>query len=74
MSLEFFDDVLIPASLIQSPCSYNSVDSLWTWKYGENDDEFVLDIGEEVRVGTKFSPFLALIQDNAADLSRLIIF
>lgn len=49
LSLDFFEDIFIPASLLQEPCVYNSSQSLWTWKYGENQDtDFVMDIGEEV--------------------------
>ena len=49
ISVDFFDDILIPAALLQAPCVYNPVDGLWTWKYGENHDtDFVMDIGEEV--------------------------
>ena len=46
ISLEFFEDILIPAALLQSPCVFNPIDNLWTWKYQEND--FVMDIGEQV--------------------------
>ena len=49
ISVEFFEDILIPSALLQAPCVYNPVDGLWTWKYGENaDTDFVMDIGEEV--------------------------
>lgn len=49
ISVDFFEDILIPAALLQAPCVYNPADSLWTWKYGENHDtDFVMDIGEEV--------------------------
>ena len=53
ISVDFFDDILIPASLLQSPCVYNPSDGLWTWKYGENHDtDFVMDLGEEVKTST----------------------
>lgn len=49
ISMDFFDDISVPSSLLQSPSSYNPSSGLWTWKYGEDDDsEFVMDIGEEV--------------------------
>jgi hypothetical protein len=49
--VDFFDDILIPAALLQAPCVYNPADGLWTWKYGENHDtDFVMDIGEEVYI------------------------
>jgi DNA-directed RNA polymerase III subunit RPC8 len=51
ISVDFFDDILIPAALLQAPCVYNPADGLWTWKYGENHDtDFVMDIGEEVYI------------------------
>jgi DNA-directed RNA polymerase III subunit RPC8 len=51
ISVDFFDDILIPAALLQAPCVYNPTDGLWTWKYGENHDtDFVMDIGEEVYI------------------------
>lgn len=46
ISVEFFEDILIPAALLQAPCVYNPLDSLWTWKYDDND--FIMDIGQEV--------------------------
>ncbi len=48
ISTEFFEDILIPAALLQAPCVYNPVDGLWTWKYGEPENDFLMDIGEEV--------------------------
>jgi DNA-directed RNA polymerase III subunit RPC8 len=46
VSVDFFDDILIPASLLQNPSVFNSEEGLWIWKYEEND--LTLDIGEEV--------------------------
>ncbi len=48
ISTEFFEDILIPAALLQAPCVYNPIDGLWTWKYGEPENDFLMDIGEEV--------------------------
>jgi len=61
ISTEFFDDISIPAALLQAPCVFNPVDSLWTWKYGENaDTDFVMEIGEEVGVFWSCVCFLCL--------------
>lgn len=51
VSLDFFDDVFIPSYLLQAPSEFNAETSLWLWKYGEEDsgDEFVMDIGEQVK-------------------------
>ena len=68
ISVDFFDDILIPAALLQAPCVYNPVDGLWTWKYGENHDtDFVMDIGEEVG-------FILLFILNTVQLLRISIF
>jgi DNA-directed RNA polymerase III subunit RPC8 len=49
ISLDFFDDILIPAALLQSPCVFNPANNLWSWKYEENaESPFIMEIGEEV--------------------------
>ncbi len=49
LSLGFFDEISVPSSLLQSPSTFNPTTGLWTWKYGdESENEFVMDIGEEV--------------------------
>jgi len=51
LSLEFFDDILIPSSQLQNPSIFNSDTGLWVWKYDgsmESENEFVLEIGDEV--------------------------
>ena len=61
LSLEFFDDVLVPSSLLQSPSTFNAATGLWTWKYGEDQDsEFVMDVGEEVRFRVRTIHFTGL--------------
>jgi DNA-directed RNA polymerase III subunit RPC8 len=52
VSLEFFDDILIPASQLQNPSAFNPSTNLWVWKYdtdGDSTNEFPLTIGEEVK-------------------------
>jgi len=49
--LEFFDDILIPSSQLQNPSIFNSDTGLWVWNYDgsmESENEFVLEIGDEV--------------------------
>ena len=54
ISLYFFDDVFVPAYLLQSPSEYRKKDGHWVWKYGEESDgEFVFVIGGVVRLRVK---------------------
>ena len=52
VSLEFFDDILIPASSLQHPSRYDEAESVWIWEYpledGEHHDLF-MDPGEQIR-------------------------
>lgn len=47
ISLDFFDDVVIPGAFLQSPSEYSASLGLWKWQYEENA-EFVLKLGEVV--------------------------
>eukprot|EP00596_Hydrurales_sp_CCMP1899_P005851 CAMPEP_0119046812 /NCGR_PEP_ID=MMETSP1177-20130426/49064_1 /TAXON_ID=2985 /ORGANISM="Ochromonas sp, Strain CCMP1899" /LENGTH=224 /DNA_ID=CAMNT_0007020491 /DNA_START=39 /DNA_END=710 /DNA_ORIENTATION=- len=61
VSLEFFDDVFIPSYLLQAPSEYKAESSLWVWKYGEeSDEEFIMDIGEQVRFRVRTINFTRL--------------
>ena len=56
ISLYFFDDVFVPAYLLQLPSDYRRQDGLgnWVWKYGEeNDGDFVFVNGSLVRFRVK---------------------
>merc|ERR1712168_1698697 len=52
VSLEFFDDILIPAESLQHPSRFDETESVWIWEYpleeGEHHDLF-MDAGEQVR-------------------------
>lgn len=50
VSLDFFDDVLIPSNRFMEPSTYDDSTRLWTWKYGTAPDEvdFVMEMGESV--------------------------
>lgn len=50
VSLGFFDDILIPAHLLQSPSEYRSDRGLWVWSYDEESEgQFVYEPREEIR-------------------------
>ena len=52
VSLEFFDDILIPSDSLQHPARYDDSESVWIWEYpledGEHHDLF-MDAGEQIR-------------------------
>ena len=50
VSLNFFDDILIPVANFQQPTVYNPSTELWSWKYEGN--ELCMEIGEKVRIVT----------------------
>ena len=52
VSLEFFDDILIPADSLQHPARYDDNESVWIWEYPLEEDEhkdFFMDPGEKIR-------------------------
>jgi len=53
VSLEFFDDILIPAESLQHPSRFDETESVWVWEYpveeGEHHDLF-MDPGEQIRL------------------------
>ena len=52
ISLEFFDDILIPADSLQHPSRYDDSESVWIWEYPLEDDEhhdLYMDAGEQIR-------------------------
>lgn len=52
VSLEFFDDILIPPTALQHPSRFDETEQVWVWEYdmgdGEKHDLF-MDIGETIR-------------------------
>lgn len=50
LSLGFFDDVIIPVSLLPSPSDFDCLKSIWTWRYYTDGEEsvFPIDIGATV--------------------------
>lgn len=54
ISLGFFDNIIIPKNLLQSPSVFNSETQSWNWKYDgceETDDDlsFTISLGDKVR-------------------------
>lgn len=59
ISLEFFDDIIVPSTHLQNPSVFNSSSNLWIWKYETEGDaaavnEFPLTIGEVVSILSYF--------------------
>jgi DNA-directed RNA polymerase III subunit RPC8 len=49
LTLDFFDDIVIPAAQLQQPSVFNTTAGHWTWKYEtDSDAEYALQAGDEV--------------------------
>ena len=64
VTMDFFDDIEIPAHFLQKPCEYKPRERLWVWQYGDDNgsedggdggegsgDEnvFAFHVGEKIR-------------------------
>ena len=51
VTLNFFDDILIPADCLQHPARFDETEQLWVWQYAVDDEshDLFMDIGEEIR-------------------------
>lgn len=51
LSLGFFEDIYIPTHHMPCPSHYISKNNTrkWTWEYGEETDEFNIEISDEIR-------------------------
>jgi len=47
VSLEFFEDILIPSELLQEGSEFDATEQLWVWRWEGND--MYMDIDEPVR-------------------------
>ncbi|PNW75723.1 hypothetical protein CHLRE_12g538400v5 [Chlamydomonas reinhardtii] len=47
ISLDFFDDILIPEHALQDPSFYDEAERLWVWKFDGND--MYMDLQEPIR-------------------------
>ncbi|KAG2485051.1 hypothetical protein HYH03_016149 [Edaphochlamys debaryana] len=57
VSLDFFDDVIIPEHALQDPSFYDESERLWVWKFDGND--MYMDLQEPIRFrvqSVKFNP------------------
>lgn len=54
-SLDFFEDLTIPAKFLPQPSSYDATARLWTYRYddGFQSESLPLDIGLEMRIRVK---------------------
>merc|ERR1711973_1048213 len=70
VSLEFFDDILIPADSLQHPARYDDNESVWIWEYpleeGDHHDLF-MDPGEKIRFRISAESFV----DSGPSKSRI---
>lgn len=51
VSMQFFDDIFIPASNLQSPTKFDEKEQLYVWQYdtGDSVHDLYVDLGEEIR-------------------------
>lgn len=51
VSMQFFDDIFIPASNLQNPTRFDEKEQLYVWQYdtGESVHDLYIDLGEEIR-------------------------
>ena len=70
VSLEFFDDILIPADSLQHSARYDDNESVWIWEYpleeGDHHDLF-MDPGEKIRFRISAESFV----DSGPSKSRI---
>lgn len=52
VTLGFFDDILIPATVLQHPSRYEEAEQAWVWEYPVEDGskhDLYMDIGETIK-------------------------
>ncbi|XP_046845404.1 DNA-directed RNA polymerase III subunit RPC8-like [Xenia sp. Carnegie-2017] len=51
VSMEFFDDIIIPFEYLQQPSKFDAEEQLWVWEYEteEGTHDLFMDINEEIR-------------------------
>ena len=47
VTVNFFDDIHIPANALQEPSRFDEKEQLWVWSFEDHD--LFMDIGEEIR-------------------------
>ncbi|XP_028409117.1 DNA-directed RNA polymerase III subunit RPC8-like [Dendronephthya gigantea] len=63
VSMEFFDDIIIPYEYLQQPSKFDEEEQLWVWEYetDEGTHDLFMDINEEIR--------FRVIDENFTDLT-----
>ncbi|EDO38289.1 predicted protein [Nematostella vectensis] len=52
VSMEFFDDIIIPYENLQQPSKFDEDEQVWVWEYTQEGDEthsMFMDVNEEIR-------------------------
>jgi len=51
VTVNFYDDILIPAESLQHPARFDESEQLWVWEYSGEDEshDLFMDIGEDIR-------------------------
>jgi DNA-directed RNA polymerase III subunit RPC8 len=53
VSLDFFDDIVVPPSLLMNPCRFDNTAGEWIWEYSADEESAAIDmrieLGSEVR-------------------------
>lgn len=50
--MEFFEDIIIPAALLQHPSRFDETEQAWIWEYDTGDGgkhDLFMDPGEQIR-------------------------
>ena len=43
MSLDFFDDIMIPLSALQQPARFDEAEQVWVWGYEDGNRSLFMD-------------------------------
>ena len=57
VTTEFFDDIFIPSSLLQTNSEFDRGKKEWKWNYDEGGDSFPMELGGEIRFKVKTISF-----------------
>lgn len=51
VSMEFFDDIVIPYEYLQQPSKFDEDEQLWVWEYAteQGTHDMFMDVNEEIR-------------------------
>ena len=55
VSVDFFDNIVVPPKYLPEPSVYDEQTRIWTWKF--NDDDFPLDVGLSVYLRVRATNF-----------------